>query len=145
MATTPDPNEAKPGPSCKAMLLCERVVLDAGTRQVSLIGLINKQVLTALPGRTLPMKVFLHLVDGIGEYQMFVHVLDLAEDRVIAKAKRRPINFPDRPYAIQYYFGLPPLPIKHAGRYDVIVLGNGSEIERQQIRIEYVEVQGDMP
>jgi hypothetical protein len=52
------PKEEKPVPGCKAILLCERIMVEARTRKVSLIGLVTKLILSEIPGRTEPMKIF---------------------------------------------------------------------------------------
>jgi hypothetical protein len=133
----------KPPPRCKAMLLCERTMVEAGTTKVTLIGLIAAHVMQQFPGRTPLMRTFLYLVDGIGEYDITVEVHDLADDRIIFRAKGRRISFPDRLASRLLFFSIPPLPILHPGRYDVVVLGNGKEIERQQFRALPVKKEGE--
>jgi hypothetical protein len=129
-----DHKEDKPLPGCKAILLCERTLTELGTGRISLIGLIGTLSMPAFPTRTKPMKLFLHLVDGIGDYDITVEVHDLAEDRVVLKTRVVRISFADRLMPRKLIFSVPGLPITHAGRYDVIVFGNGKEIDRQQIR-----------
>jgi hypothetical protein len=109
-------------------------MVEAGTTKVSLIGLIAAHVIQRFPGRTPPMRIFLHLVDGIGEHDITVEVHDLAEDQKIFRAKGRRISFPARLASRLLFFSMPPLPVFHPGKYDVVVLGNGQEIERQQFR-----------
>jgi hypothetical protein len=75
----------------------------------------------------------LNLVDGIGDYDLSVEFHDLAEDRVTVKSKVAQVSFPERLSPRRLIYSIPGLPIPHPGRYDVIVLGNGREIERQQI------------
>jgi hypothetical protein len=38
---------------------------------------------------------------------------------------------------------MPALPIAHPGKYDVIVLGNGKEIDRQQFRARTLSGEGE--
>ncbi len=99
------------------------------------MGVISAQTMANFPGRTKPMRLFLHLVDGIGEYDISVEIHDLAENRIIARGKGRPIRFRDRLEPVQSVFVLPPLPIPHAGSYYVVVFGNGQEIDRHQFRV----------
>ncbi len=126
-------SKVKPPPKCKAILLCESIWREEGTRKVSLMGLINSQTLASFPGRTKPMRLFLHLVDGIGEYDTSVEFHDLAEDRIIARGKGRPIRFHSRLDPVQEFFVLPPLLIPHAGKYDVVVFANGQEVYQFQL------------
>jgi hypothetical protein len=135
--TAPSPQkEGKPPPVCKAILLCEQTTAEEGTGRVSLIGLIRTLTMAAFPGRSNRMKLFLQLVDGIGEYDIRIEVHDLSQDGVIARMWGPTISFPRRPFSHQLSLQLPTLPIPHPGRYDVVVLGNGKEIDRQQFRAQ---------
>jgi hypothetical protein len=135
--------EGKPLPECKAILLCEGTNFAEGTGKASLIGLIRTLTMTEFPGRSEPMKLFLQLVDGIGEYRLTIEVHDLAEGRVIARLKGPRISFLSRPATHQLFLTMPALPIPHPGRYDVIVLGNGAEIDRQQFRARPPREEGE--
>jgi hypothetical protein len=137
------PKEEKPPPVCKAILLCEGTTVEAGTGKVSLIGLVRTLAMTEFPGRSERMKLFLQLVDGIGEYSLTVEIHDLAEGRVIARMKGPRISFLSRPATHQLFLTMPALPIPHPGRYDVIVLGNGAEIDRQQFRARPPREEGE--
>src|SRR5438128_1094636 len=101
MAEKPQPREDKPPPTCKAILLCESIMREEGTRKVSLIRLVNVQELAEFPGRTKPMRIFLHLVDGIGDYDTTIEIHDLAEDHIIARGKGRKIHFSDRLLSVE--------------------------------------------
>jgi hypothetical protein len=144
MPETPQSKEGKPPPGCKAILLCEQTTVDAGTGKVSLIGLIRTLTLAEFPGRSERMKLFLQLVDGIGEYGLTVEVHDLAEGRVIARLKGPRISFLSRPATHQLFLTMPALPIPQPGKYDVIVLGNGTEIDRQQFRARHPREEGEI-
>jgi hypothetical protein len=135
--------EEKPLPGCKAILLCEGTTVEAGTGKVSLIGLIRTLIIAEFPALSERMKLFLQLVDGIGEYGLTIEVHDLAEGRVIARLKGPRISFLSRPATHQLFLTMPALPIPHSGKYDVIVLGNGAEIDRQQFRARIPREEGE--
>ena len=42
---------AVPPPKCKAILLCERVIIEKDTEQLSLVGLINVMVVDSPPAQ----------------------------------------------------------------------------------------------
>lgn len=117
------------------MLLCERTMVEAGSKKLSLIGLIDTISVPVFPTRTREMKLFLHLVDGIGDYDLTVEFNELFEDRVVVKSKVANLSFPERLAPRRLIYSIPGLPIPHPGRYDVIVFANGREIERQQITV----------
>lgn len=78
------------------------------------------------------MRVFLQLIDGIGRYDLTLEIQDLAEQHTIARGVGPRIAFPDRVTPLQLRLQIPALPLKHPGRYDVIVFADGQEIDRQQ-------------
>ena len=143
MADIPS-KEGKPLPGCKAILLFERTMVEPQTRKVSLIGLIRTLTIEEFPGHSERMKLFLQLVDGIGEYDIRIEVQDVAEDRVIARMKGPRITFLTRPAMLQLFLTMPALPIAHPGKYDVVVLGNGTEIDRQQFRARPASDEGEI-
>jgi hypothetical protein len=120
-------------------------MVEVGTGRTSLLGLIRVETLREFPGRTCPMTVFLHLVDGIGEYATTIEIHDLAEHSIIHRMKGPRIYFPSRPSSHQLSLSVPALPIAHPGRYDVVVLGNGKEIDRQQFRAQLPKNIGENP
>ena len=122
----------KPPPKCKAILLCDQVIIDSLTGKPSVIGIFGGFNAPSFPGQTAPFTAFLQLTDGIGEYQITIEILDLQEEAVIARAQGPPINFPDRAMKMNCFIAVPPLPLAHAGRYDFVVLADGQEIDRQQ-------------
>lgn len=129
MAENPTGN--MPTPICKAILLCEQAII-ATDGKVSLIDVVVVKRSQMFPCQSDEMKCYLQLVAGFGAYQLSLEILDLAEDRLIAKGKGPVANFADRLTPLQFVLPIPSLPILHPGRYDVIVLGNDNEIDRQQ-------------
>jgi hypothetical protein len=73
------------------------------------------------------------LVEGIGDYEIRVEVHDVAQDEIVFKSGAVRISFADRLMQRRSIFSLPGLPMPHSGKYDVIVFGDGREIDRQQI------------
>jgi hypothetical protein len=124
--------EAKPLPRCKAILLCEKVIVDRVTGQSSIIGILDAFRLTAYPGRMRPFNAFLQLVDGIGKYHVVVEIHYLQMDRMIARSAGFGIDFPQRLCRLAVTIPIPAMELRYPGRYDVVVLANDQEIDRQQ-------------
>ena len=119
-------------PECKAILLCERSSVLEHSGRITARGIFNTLPLPIFPGHTPPFTVFVQLVDGVGRYQIVVEIHDLREDRVIASTPEIRLEFPDRLASLTVLIPILPLPVEHPGRYDVLVLANGQEIDRQQ-------------
>ncbi len=133
----------KPPPKCKAILLCDQAIVEAGTGKISIIGIFNNWNVPHFPCVIRPFTASLDLTDGIGKSAMSVDVHDLQEDKIIAQVRIAEVDFPERMAKINLMIPVPPLPLKHAGRYDFVVLADGQEIDRQQFQV--AQVSGGSP
>ena len=126
-----------PPPKCKAILLCERVIIEAGTGQISLIGLFDELEIDAVPGYTGPFTVFLVLTDGIGghNYEISIAVRDLDTDTDIATATRPELRWEDRLTKRSLFVQFGELNIEQAGSYDIVVCADSQELDRQRFEI----------
>jgi len=133
----------KPLPRCKAILLCERAILEAGTGQWSLIGIIHKLVFPRLPAQTRPMTAYLQLVEGIGSYKITAEVWDLTAGHSLAQGQGTTVEFRDRLGIIQFSLPLPPLPLHHEATFDVVVFADSQEIDRQKFTVSCARADGN--
>jgi len=127
-------HQSGPKPTCKAFLLCDDTILEAGTGKISLIGVFRRFGLMRVPGSTRPFHAFIQLTNAQGVYDVVVEVRDLATDDVIAEASGADIEITDRLDVCNIIIPAPPLPIQNEGNYDFIVFANNEEIDRQQFK-----------
>ncbi len=129
---------ATPPPKCKAILLCERTIIEAGTGKVSLIGLFEKFTLSELPGQIVPFTVYLQLTDGIAQhdYEISVELHDLNNDTIIARASGPKVKWGDRLSRINLFMPVKALRVRHAGAYDFVVFADKQEIDRQRFGVD---------
>jgi hypothetical protein len=130
---------AVPPPKCKAILLCDQTIIEAGTGKVSVIGVFDSFMLPKVPFVSRPCTVFVQLADGIGSHTVEVEVHDLTNGVVIAKGAVGPeIAWPERPGKHNLLIPLPPLPISHVGEYDLVIFARNQEIDRQKFTVAVV-------
>ena len=134
MAKTPA-ESAKPLPRCKAILLCERAIVEEGTRKTSLIGIFHSFNVASFPSRTAGFALFLELVGGLGSYDLRIELHDLNEGEVVARTPSKTVTFTDRIAARKLIFPLRGIHIGHAGAYDLVVLAGSEEIDRQRFTV----------
>jgi hypothetical protein len=139
----PAKRRGKPPPKCKAILLCDQVIVDALTRKVSIIGTFDSFNTPSFPGMTAQFTAFMQMTDGHGEYRIAIEIHDLQEGTVLGRAEGAPISFPDRTAKLNYFIPVPPLPLAHAGRYDFVVFADGQEIDRQQFEAREIGIPPD--
>jgi hypothetical protein len=126
----------KPPPKCKAILLCEQVIVEAVTSRISIINSFNTFSVGKLPSATSRFTVFLQLTDGHEECEVTIEVHDLREDEVIARSPSMSVAFPEKLITVAVVIQCPPLPVVHSGAYDVVVMADGQEIDRQKVHVK---------
>ncbi len=126
------PKGKKPPPRCKAILLCDQVMLDAMTRKTSLIGVFDSFHLRQFPGPTHQFCIFLQLVDGIETCVLTADVQDLHDNAVIGRLMQLQVKFPDRMNKLNLNVGPITMQLPHRGAYDLVLMADGQEIDRQR-------------
>lgn len=134
------PKGRKPLPRCKAILLCDQVIIDAITRKNSLIGIFETFFVPHFPGNSSTFTAFLQLVDGIGKYDLHIEIHDLQQNSVIARMGPFPIEFPERVNKAVFMFTILPFPLPHAGSYDFVVTADGEDIDRQKFDVQQFQL-----
>jgi hypothetical protein len=125
----------KPPPKCKAILLCDQVIVDALTGKLSVIGVFEVFNVPRQAVTTSSCTAFLQMTDGIGDYAITIEIHDLSKGAILAQARGPMIRFPDRRAKVNFFIPLPPMRLPHAGSYDFVVLADGAEIDRQQFNL----------
>ncbi len=125
-------------PKCKAILLCDKTIIEAGTGNVSLIGTFAEFNLREIPGVTPHVEAFCQIIDAEGSYEIRVEIHDLHDGKIIARADGLEIEIPDRLMRVNVIVPIPSLPIGHEGLYDFVILANGREIDRQQFAVRKI-------
>ncbi len=125
-----------PPPKCKAILLCDQTIVEAGTGKISVIGVFDRFVLSEVPGVLRPFTVFVQLTNGVGRYEFSVEIHDLREDTVLARSPTVWAEWKDRLATVNLLIPVPPMQVQHLGAYDLVLLANGEEIDRQQFRVD---------
>ena len=122
----------KPPPKCKAFLLCQGTIIEQNTQNVTIINTFSAFGVQKFPGQTGPFLIFIQLTNGIGEYDAEVEIVDLQDDRTIARAVGpAKLKFPSKLSRMNVMIPMPPLPMLHSGSYEIRVLANGQLIEQQ--------------
>jgi hypothetical protein len=119
-------------PTCKALLLCDDTIIEAGTGKISLIGVFRQFALPRFPARTRAFRAFVQITNAAGRYDFLVQLKDLSTDDVMAEATG--IEIEDRLDVFNIVIPVPPLPLEHPGEYDFVVFANSDEIDRQSFR-----------
>jgi len=82
MTSVPNPIE----PRCKALLLCDRTIVEEGTKKISLINIFSDFGSAEFPAESPPFTLFAQFTDASGRYEVKFEVHDLAEDTLAVAA-----------------------------------------------------------
>lgn len=128
---------AVPPPKCKAILLCERSIVEKETEQISLIGLFEQLHAASIPGNIEPFTVFLLLTDGIvgHQYEITVEVQDLRNDIVLVKSDVLTLKWEDRLANMQLLVSVGSLHVEHEGSYNVVAFADRQEVDRLRFEV----------
>jgi hypothetical protein len=120
-----------PLPRCKAILLCDQVIIDAATGKTTLVGIFDRFFAPKFPYAVGPFAAYLQLVSGIGRYEMTIEIHDMHDNAAIARLAPLSMQFLDRVHKATLIFKAAPLVLPHPGQYDFVVLAGGRQIDRQ--------------
>jgi hypothetical protein len=117
---------SNPVPSLSAILICEKVIEEVGTRKKTLVGIFDNVQAQALP-IGLPLGIYARLADGEGEYSLLVRIsttdADGNEIRVFEGTMQGSV--PSRLQAFEIAINFLYLQFDRPGRYDIQIHADG--------------------
>jgi hypothetical protein len=123
-----------PGPIVLDLTLCDYVIVEEGTRKVSLIGIFGKLPADHFPFLASPFCVHSALTDGLGDatIDLVVSRLDTLEE---VYARQRRIIFSDRLRELHVIFRISDCSFPTAGIYQVVLLVDKEWAAQRRFRV----------
>jgi hypothetical protein len=128
----------RPTPVC--LSLCDSVIVEEGTRKISLINSFSTIRLSQFPKAPQPFCVFSTLTDAQGEGMVELSVTRLETDEEIY-AVRRTLGFADRVTDLSVLYRIGNCVFPARGAYLFTILVDGEWIAHRRIRLELREGQ----
>ena len=97
--------------------------------------------MSSMPGVTPPAHVYVQITNAEGKYDIVVEIHDLKEDHVIARGQGLGVEIKDRHAFCDVVIQIPGIPVRHEGKYDLVVIVNREAIDRQQFNVTKVHQQ----
>ena len=85
-----------PVPSLQALIICEKIIEEARTKNRSLINIFTRVLSPQVPVQIASLALYARLTDAEGEYVFRVDVVALSDDKRIAQIVSRPVSLVDR-------------------------------------------------
>jgi hypothetical protein len=135
----PSHRVAVPPPKCKAMLLCDRIIVEAKTGKVSIIGCFDACNLASIPGYTIPFTIYVVLIEGVigHDYEIAVDFYDLDDNSLLSHSIGSRALWTEGLSRNSIAMPVAPILIQHPGGYDIVVLADDQEIDRQRLAVTY--------
>ncbi len=131
-------------PRCQALLLCERVILNAETLRNSVIEILDWIYVTGVPATVGPLMAYVQLIGGIGGYAIRFEIHDLNANEIVAATGESLIEFGNADAALILTASFPPLEFAGLGPHDLVVFADDREIARSTFHVvPYQDEGGD--
>ena len=129
-----------PLPVVLGLALCDQVIVEQGTRKVSLIGSFSGIKGRTFPFLARPFAVFAVLADADGEGEIELMVTRLESDQLVYR-QRQWLRFPDRFVQMQVLFRIHECVFPDAGQYQFTLLLDGQWLTHRRIQVYSSEKQ----
>lgn len=112
-----------PVPSVQAILLCEKIIDEAGTGKKSLIGIFTGINAPGVPVQ-MSMGIYARMTDGEGNYDFRVDLVHLPTDKKVASAALPPLAVKDRLGPVEVVIQIPLIVFQEFGKYEFQLFGD---------------------
>jgi hypothetical protein len=128
-----------PPPVALALILCDQVIVEEGTKKVSLIGAFRNLQSRVFPFVPLPFCVLATLTGAQGEGEIALTVTELETDEEVASVTRR-VTFPDRFAEGRVLFRLAECAFPAPGGYMFTLTVDGDWVAHRRLQIRQTEI-----
>jgi hypothetical protein len=121
-------------PTASGLTLCEKVIIEEGTRNATLVNSIIHLRVRTFPSPLMRFVVSAVLSDGIGEATMSLIVsrLDTLED---INERHWQMRFPDPLHVVRLRLRSPFLSFPAPGRYEFALLADGDRVAQMVLKV----------
>jgi hypothetical protein len=124
-------------PMAQALVICDSIIDDIGTRKKSLIGIFSVINAAVFPVQHPSMTVYASLTNGRGEVPVVLRCVRVEDDHEVLSLAGA-VRFPDPNQVIDLVFNLKGVPFERPGLYTFELLSN--EIPLLEKRFNVLEL-----
>jgi hypothetical protein len=127
-------------PVAVGLMLCEKIIVEEGTRNVTLVSCFSRLRVHQFPSAPHRMAVYVVLTDGQGEgvIDLILNRLDESEELF---QQRQPIKFTGPLQEIGMLFRLNQCSFPAPGRYQILLLADGEMVAQKAFTVLPAEEQ----
>ena len=127
-----------PPPVAVALTICEKLIVEEGTKHPSFISVFTKLRGRKFPARSQPFHVFAAFLDGQGDGTIRLEIgrLDIGTKIYV---KERLVHFPDRLTEVRVLFRVPPCEFPVPGVYQVTLFLDNEWMAHRYLHLRLLE------
>ena len=122
-------------PILKAILLCDKTLVEEGTRKRSLIGIFDGLKGTQFPIVHPAMSVYVQFREIEGVFDFTLELYDLMEGKTVNKAPVKDYRVVDKSRDCELVFNLMSVKFEHPGEYEFRIFVNDQVFGQKQIKV----------
>jgi hypothetical protein len=128
------PRRVLPPPGCKAVLLCERVLVDPFTGLYSAVNIFDNIIIYDDHAMVGPYRLYVELTGGSGQFLIAVQIQELEVSMLLGKEERA-VTLTDRSEKWLGVFEVPAFEVRADGSYEIVVFADGEPVGQRGISI----------
>ena len=126
-------------PSIKAMLICDNIITEMGSRKKSLIGVFEKIGAQKFPCTHFSLGLYVNFTDAFGKYEFKLELFDIEKQEATATAKIPEASISDKLGTGELVFNLKGLKFSHPGKYEFRIYANDRLLGTKSFGVEEVK------
>jgi hypothetical protein len=123
-----------PIPQALGLTLCDRVIIEQGTRNPTLVGMFLARIVERFPSEPVAFSAFAPLMDGSGTGTIELVAVRLETDDQIY-SQQGEVTFPHRFAIVNAHFRVSKIQFPAAGPYSFILLVDGELIAQRRVEV----------
>jgi hypothetical protein len=106
-----------PTPVPVAFLVCDQVIVDAGSGKKTIVGVFDRIWCERFPARYRPAWIYFKAIDCEGEYEHRIEYVQVSTQKILIQGKGQLVHSDRHQYA-EFTLQCPPLPLTEPGEYE---------------------------
>ena len=122
-------------PKINAMLLCDNIITEIGTKKKSLIGVFENIFSTQFPYKHYKLSVYVKFTSAQGKYKFKLELVDLSDNTIIGRGFTDELYIQNKLGFYELEFGLMGLIFRHEGTYDFRLFADDKIFANKTVRV----------
>ena len=121
-------------PVCRGLVLCEKLVVEERSRNVTLVNCFSTRVVPVFPSPPDPFVVYAVLAGGRDTIMVTLRITRLSDGEDILH-QRQPLTFPDPVDEVRFLYRTAAVVYPTPGRYEVVLESDDGPIAETRVEI----------